>query len=70
MIRSYLTGILVLALIIQASAQDAQYAFRVFFKDKNETTHTVSNPLQYLSQRAISMAYLLTVQIYQWQRLM
>lgn len=53
MIRSYLTGILVLALIVQASAQDAQYAFRVFFKDKNETTYTLSNPLTYLSQRAI-----------------
>jgi hypothetical protein len=53
MIRSYLTGLLLLVLAIQASAQDAQYAFRVFFKDKNETTHTLSNPLEYLSQRSL-----------------
>jgi serine protease AprX len=53
MIRSYLTGILLLVLFVQASAQDAQYAFRVFFKDKNETTHTLSNPIEYLSQRAL-----------------
>jgi hypothetical protein len=53
MTRSYLTGLLLLVLTIQASAQDAQYAFRVFFKDKNETTNTLSNPLAYLSQRAL-----------------
>lgn len=53
MTRSYLAALLLLILVIQASAQDAQYAFRVSFKDKNETAHTLSNPLEYLSQRAL-----------------
>ncbi|MFA6056917.1 MAG: S8 family peptidase [Taibaiella sp.] len=53
MTKSYLTGLLILIFGIQASAQNAQYAFRVFFKDKNETIHTLSNPLEYLSQRAL-----------------
>lgn len=36
-----------------STAQEAQYAFRVSFSDKNATTHTLSAPSAYLSQRAL-----------------
>lgn len=34
-------------------AQNPQYAFRVYFSDKNATTYTLSDPSAYLSTRAI-----------------
>lgn len=37
----------------QAGLRAQQYAYRVSFTDKNTTTHTLTNPIAYLSQRAI-----------------
>jgi serine protease AprX len=53
MTRFCLSLLLIASCFATASAQNAQFAFRVYFTDKNATTHSLSNPLQYLSQRAI-----------------
>lgn len=45
---------ILLLLAIPAFAQNQQYAFRVAFDDKNETTFTLANPSAYLSPRAIT----------------
>lgn len=42
-----------LSLIFTNSHAQEQYAFRVYFTDKNTTDHTLTTPLSYLSQRAI-----------------
>ena len=45
-----------------ASAQE-QYGFRVSFTDKNATVHSLSNPVGYLSQRAIDRRTKLNIAI-------
>jgi serine protease AprX len=44
---------LLFVLCVSAVKAQQQYAFRVSFTDKNTTTHTLTNPIAYLSQRAI-----------------
>ena len=41
------------SLVSISEARSQQYAYRVSFTDKNNTTYTLSNPIAYLSQRAI-----------------
>jgi serine protease AprX len=53
MTRLLLPLILLITFCTAATAQNAQYAFRVTFKDKKATTYSLSAPLQYLSQRAM-----------------
>ena len=45
--------VLGLLLLSNSSARAVQYAYRVSFTDKNNTTYTFSDPLAYLSQRAL-----------------
>ncbi len=53
-IAKYSLAIFVLQFIWQnAWSQNPQYAFRVSFRDKSTTPHTLSNPAAYLSSRAI-----------------
>lgn len=49
----YLVLCTCLLFAFRASSQNAQYAFRVIFTDKDQTSHSLSEPLSYLSQRAL-----------------
>ncbi|RYZ49352.1 MAG: hypothetical protein EOP49_16470, partial [Sphingobacteriales bacterium] len=52
MTRIYISLLILLCGAGMLQAQE-QFAFRVRFTDKNKTTHTLSAPQQYLSQRAL-----------------
>lgn len=50
----FFLGLLANTLFITQSLGQAQYAYRVSFTDKNATTYSLSNPIDYLSSRALA----------------